>query len=70
MIVIVDATDMPDKEYRQKLKKLWRIAPKFGFEPHGYTSVFVGEDEVGLELFLETIKNMGLEYHVEKVDGK
>ena len=68
VIVLVSGSDgLSDKEYREKLGKLWKLATKFNFEPHGFSSVFVGPDGLSLEMFLIFLESMNLKYYVEKV---
>ena len=67
VIVLVSNGNLGNKEYRSRLRELWRLAAKFGFTPHGYSSVFVGPDDLSLEMFLIFLESMNLKYYVEKV---
>ena len=69
VIVMVSNGGISDREYREKLRKLWKLAAKFGFEPHGFSSVFTGPDGLNLEMFLTFLEAQGLKYYVEKGDG-
>ena len=69
VIVIVSNGGISNREYREKLRKLWKLAAKFNFEPHGFSSVFTGPDGLNLEMFLTFLEAQGLKYYVEKGDG-
>jgi len=65
VIVLVSNNGLSEKEYHSRLRELWRLAAKFGFTPHGYSSVFVGPDSLSLEMFLIFLESMNLKYYVE-----
>lgn len=69
VIVLVSNGNLGNKEYRSRLRELWRLAAKFNFEPHGFSSVFTGPDGLNLEMFLTFLEAQGLKYYVEKGDG-
>ena len=69
VIVLVSNNGLSDKEYHSRLRELWRLAAKFNFEPHGFSSVFTGPDGLNLEMFLTFLEAQGLKYYVEKGDG-
>lgn len=59
VIVIVSADEVSDRKYRRVLKNLWTLCYVFGFEPHGYSSVFVGP-KCNAEFFKLFVEAQGL----------
>jgi len=64
IIVVLNKPDeVPDKEYHEKLREIWKTAPKLGFEPHGFSSVFVGSKK-SFDVFEAFVESYGLKCSV------